>query len=850
MKKSFFVLVLLICLGSFANARQLDVIPYPESVAFKEGACNLDQAKIVFRKDGKIAPEGYRIEVSTDRIKIFSSTGTGRMYAQNTLSQLGTQIPCCVINDSPRFSYRGMMLDCVRHFFSVDEIRKVLDIMSFYKLNTFHWHLTDDQGWRFEVEGLPGLTEIGSWRNSASLTSPDGRKYGGFYTSEDIENVVEYAGSKGITVIPEVDLPGHMVAALASYPELGCTGGPYEVRASWGIADEVLCAGNPAVYDFLDKVMDQICSLFPGEYVHIGGDECPKTAWKNCPRCQAKITELGFSDDSRFSKEEKLQCYVANYVQAYLKAKGRKVLGWSEIMDGDLDEGAAIMSWHDNKAGIEGAERGFDVVMTPARHCYLDYYQSDDWDNEPLAIHKGRIFLPLKDVYDFDPLEGVKPGTEHHILGSQVNLWTEFISENRHLEYMLLPRLLAASEVQWCRPEVKDFDRFVNSLEKVHYPLLQAKGYEYRGNLESNKGGYRVCAFVWPSCHDDALGRELLWGEGTGEWEVIKKATPRYPGHYQPKQPLYGYELDDDPKVVERWIDIATSHGVNTFVYDWYWFMNQPFLEGALDNGFLGARNNEKMDFYIMWANHNVKKNYWNCHRYGDDDSIMFSGVVDPEQFKIIVARVIEKYFHRPNYVKINGCPVFMIYDLALFVQCFKGDIRKAAEALDYFRAECVKAGFKGLHLQGSFWSDGFSDKHFVESCRKYVEALNVDSVAFYNMGGRNEDYLTFGRKGMDIYKGWRSILNVPVFPTISIGWDDTPRFPKKGITETVHYNNTPEVFRHFLEGARNFVNSHPEQPPFIYINAWNEWVEDSYLLPDYEYGFGYLDAVSNVFCF
>ena len=846
MKRS--ILTFFLLLACFCGKTQaLDLIPYPNKVEFREGSCNTAGARVRFKKDKSIPAEGYRIEISSEKIIVWSSSENGRRYALTTLEQLGDNAPCCLIEDAPRFAYRGLMLDCVRHFFAPEEIRKVLDVMAFYKMNTFHWHLTDDQGWRFEVPAYPKLTEVGAWRASASLQRMDGLRYGGFYSVEEITGIVEYAASKGITVIPEVDLPGHMVAALASYPELGCTGGPYEVRPGWGISDQVLCAGNPAVYDFLDAVLDEVCRLFPGKYIHIGGDECPKTMWKKCPKCQAKIAELGYTDDGRFTKEERLQCHVANHVQKFLSQRGRKVIGWSEIMDGELDEGAAIMSWHDNKAGIEGAERGFDVVMTPALNCYLDYYQSDDWDNEPLAIHKGWRFLPLENVYALDPLDGVKPGTEHHILGSQVSLWTEFISENEHLEYMLLPRMIAGAEVQWSNPEVKDYGRFVCSLEKVHLPLLDAKGYYYRGNAGKKKDGYRVCAFVWPSCHDDPLGRELLWKEGTGEWEVIKKGTPRYPGHYQPKQPLWGFEADDDPKVVERWIDTAVEYGVNTFVYDWYWYNGRPFLEGALDNGFLGARNNSKMDFYIMWANHDVKKNYWNCHLYGDDDSQLFTGVIAPEDFPVIADRVIGMYFKRDNYVKIAGCPVFMIYDPFNFVKSF-GSADKAAEALDWFRSECVKAGFRGLHLQVGFWGDGYYDKAYVASCRKLVDELGVNSVSFYNMGGRDEDYLAFGRKAWDVHKTWVSAMNVPVFPTVSVGWDDTPRFPSKGEHDTVHYNNTPEAFGHYLERARSFVDCHPEQPRFVYINAWNEWVESSYLLPDYKYGFSYLEAVRNVF--
>ncbi len=365
-------------------------------------------------------------------------------------------------------------------------------------------------------------------------------------------------------------------------------------------------------------------------------------------------------------------------------------------------------------------------------------------------------------------------------------------------------------------------------------------------SVSSNDPEYYVAAFIWPSCHDDSLGRTHLWPEGTGEWEVIKKGNPRFEGHYQPKQPLWGYELDNDPKVVERWIDTALEYGVNTFIYDWYWYMDYPYLESALNDGFLKAKNNEKMKLDVMWANHNVVKNYWNYHRHGDDNSLLFDASVTWEQFKTIVDRVINQYFKLPNYVKIDGCPVFSIFDMGRFMSSF-GSMDEAAKAMQYFRDEVVKAGFKGLHIQESAGGGGHLSESKIAHMRNYVEKLGVNSMAFYNMGGFDCDYLTHGQNAINIRKEYDDALSIPIFPTVSIGWDDSPRYPAKGAKDVTRFNHSPQVFATFLQAAKEYADSHPEQPPFIMINAWNEWVEGSYLLPDRKYGFGFLEAVRDV---
>ena len=356
---------------------------------------------------------------------------------------------------------------------------------------------------------------------------------------------------------------------------------------------------------------------------------------------------------------------------------------------------------------------------------------------------------------------------------------------------------------------------------------------------------YRVCVFIWPSCHDDSLGR-TNWEQGIGEWEVIKKGDPRFPGHYQPKQPLWGYEMDNDPVVVEKWIQTALEYGVNTFVYDWYWFDHYPYLESALNDGFLKAPSNEKMEFFIMWANHDVKHNYWNYHKWQDDESILWHGAIDPNDFPKIVDRVINQYFKRPNYTKINGCPVFAIFSTDNFIKSF-GTKEAAIEAMEYMRGEVRKAGFPDMHymmMDGGGFPFNERNKASVDN-RMF---LKPDSWALYNMGGFDPDYMRHGQNAIDYRNGWDSYMDIPVFPPVSIGWDDTPRFPAKGENDVTRFNHSPEAFKNFLKEAKRYADEHPEQPKFVMINAWNEWVEGSYLLPDRYWGYGWLEAVKEVF--
>lgn len=467
------------------------------SYATPVGLAN-DCAKVkgfIFLKDANLAEEEYSIDITKANCIVRASSYNGFLYAIQTLKQLTSVnifgdepnpaekflFPCVKIQDKPRFGYRGMHLDCSRHFFSVEEVKKYLDIMALYKLNRFHWHLTDDQGWRVEIKKYPRLTEIGAFRNGTVIKkdwgSNDGVRYGGYYTQEQMKDIVAYAGKLGIVVIPEIDLPGHMMGALAGYPELGCTGGPYEVWTRWGISDQVLCPGKDGMFTFLEDVFTELMDIFPSEYIHIGGDECPKTEWEKCPACQARIKALGIKADERHTAEQFLQSYVTARVQKFLNDHGRKIIGWDEVLEGELAKGATVMSWRGTDGGIQASAMGFDVIMTPNTYCYFDYYQSEDQDKEPFGIGG---FLPWDKVYSYEPLEGLNDSQQKHILGVQANLWTEYVATPEHLEYMLLPRMNALSEVQWCVPENKDIERFKAAMEAESFKIFDILGYNYR----------------------------------------------------------------------------------------------------------------------------------------------------------------------------------------------------------------------------------------------------------------------------------------------------------------------------------------------------------------------------------
>ncbi|MCM1501443.1 MAG: family 20 glycosylhydrolase [Bacteroidales bacterium] len=447
-----------------------------------------------FLYDGSLAAEAYTIDVRKKKVTVKASTDNGFRYALQTIRQMlpveifgktpapeaAWTLQCASIEDSPRFRYRGMHLDVSRHFFSTDEVKKYIDMMAIHKMNTLHWHLTDDQGWRIEIKKYPLLTEVGSVRKGTVVKKNwdeyDGIPYGGFYTQEEIRDVVRYAEAKGITIIPEIDLPGHMLAALTAYPSLGCTGGPYDVWGRWGVADDVLCVGKEETFTFLENVLDEVLELFPSEYIHIGGDECPKARWEKCPVCQAKIKELGLKDDANFNAEHYLQSYVTARMEDFLGSRGRKIIGWDEILEGELSPNATVMSWRGSEGGIAAAKAGHDAIMTPTSHFYLDYYQSLDTENEPFGIGG---YVPVEKVYSYEPyIDEMDDEARSHILGVQANMWTEYIASDEHLEYMMLPRASALAEVQWTLPGNKNWERFLGSLSHMA-DIYTAMGYNY-----------------------------------------------------------------------------------------------------------------------------------------------------------------------------------------------------------------------------------------------------------------------------------------------------------------------------------------------------------------------------------
>ena len=461
---------------------------------------------IRFVTDESLPAEGYELNVDGEGIEVRASQFPGFLYALQSLEQLlpaavyGTEpapdaaweVPCVKIADAPRFAYRGMHLDVARHFFSVDEVKRYIDVMAIHKLNTLHWHLTDDQGWRIEIKRYPELTAVGSIRKATVVRKEwgtyDGTPYGGFYTQDEIRDVVKYAADRGVTVIPEIDLPGHMLAALTAYPELGCTGGPYEVWGRWGVADDVLCPGREKTFEFLEGVLTEVMELFPSEYIHICGDECPKVRWEKCPRCQAKIRQLGLKDDGEHTAEHYLQSYVTDRIGKFLAQHGRRIIGWDEILEGRAPSDAVVMSWRGSEGGIAAAKLGHDVIMTPNSHFYFDYYQSLDTDAEPFGIGG---YIPMEQVYSYDPaFPELTPEQQKHILGVQANLWTEYVLSDEHLEYMLLPRLAALSEVQWCLSETKDWNRFIGSfrMDKIYSQL----GYEFAKHIFGVTASYAV----------------------------------------------------------------------------------------------------------------------------------------------------------------------------------------------------------------------------------------------------------------------------------------------------------------------------------------------------------------------
>jgi hexosaminidase len=421
-------------------------------------------------------PEGYKLSVTAKQIKITGHDEAGVFYGLQSLIQLlkvsngKVTVQGCRITDYPRFAYRGMHLDVSRHFFKPDAIKKWIDLLALYKINTFHWHLTDDQGWRIEIKKYPLLQSISAFRDETIIghkkDSPhkfDGKRYGGYYTQDEVKEIVKYATERHITVIPEIEMPGHALAALAAYPQLGCTGGPYKTATYWGIFDDVYCAGNDETFTFLQNVMDEVLPLFPSKYIHIGGDECPKTKWKTCPKCQKRIK------DEHLKDEKELQSYFIDRMEKYLNSKGRQIIGWDEILEGGLTPGATVMSWTGEEGGIAAAKQHHDAIMTPEKYVYLDYYQS----LYPAELLAGGGYTPLSKVYNYEPITKELSGDEaKYIKGVQANAWSEYMASPAQAERQLFPRMLALAEVAWSSKENKNYDNFLKRL-RYQQPLLK-----------------------------------------------------------------------------------------------------------------------------------------------------------------------------------------------------------------------------------------------------------------------------------------------------------------------------------------------------------------------------------------
>ncbi len=449
-------------------------------------------------KKSHLGDEGYELEIDPNSMSIHSYKPAGLFYGVQTLLQLlppeletgqnlpgfnQMTLPCMKIIDTPRFPYRGMHLDVGRHFFPVSFIKRYIDLLALHKFNTFHWHLTEDQGWRIEIKQYPKLTEISSFRNETLVghyrDMPhkfDGKRHGGFYTQQEVRDIVQYALDRYITIIPEIEMPGHSVAALAAYPELSCTEGSFDVSTIWGVKEDVYCAGNDKVFEFLENVLSEVIDLFPSKYIHIGGDECPKIRWENCEKCQARIQEEGLMD------EDELQSYFIRRIEKFLLSKGRKLIGWDEILEGGLAPEATVMSWRGMSGGIEAARQGHDVIMTPVSFCYFDYFQANP-ETEPLAIGG---YTTLKKVYSFEPVpRELSEKESKHIKGAQGNVWTEYIKTPEYTEYMSVPRMTALSEVVWSPRKSRNWQNFRARLD-IFFKRLDVLDVNY------SLGSYKV----------------------------------------------------------------------------------------------------------------------------------------------------------------------------------------------------------------------------------------------------------------------------------------------------------------------------------------------------------------------
>ena len=444
----------------------------------KKGTKMTSDNNVIFKFDGSMKPEEYTLYITPENIIIKAKDGAGAFYAVQTLKQLipvqayetpidleKISLPTMTINDAPHFPYRGFMLDCSRHFWSVETVKEVLDILAMHKMNRFHWHLTEDQGWRIEIKKYPLLTKIGSLREQTTTghnEGLDGIPYGGYYTQRDIKEIVKYAKERFITIVPEIEIPGHSLGALSAYPWLGCEGenGNYKTWSYWGVSKQIACAGKESTFKFWRNVLNEVMDLFPGEYIHIGGDEAPRDMWKECPDCQKRIK------DNNLNNEAELQSYVNSRIEAHLNKKGRKLIGWDEILEGGVSQNATIMSWRGTVGGIAAAKKGNYVIMTPGDYCYLDYRQTTDRKDE---LDSNGSYVPLRKTYSFNPYDQLSKDEQKYILGVQGNLWTEYVTTPMQLQYKALPRLSAIAEIGWSNPspETKDVEEFIGRAKEL-----------------------------------------------------------------------------------------------------------------------------------------------------------------------------------------------------------------------------------------------------------------------------------------------------------------------------------------------------------------------------------------------
>ena len=431
-------------------------------------------------------PEGYKLQITPEKVLLTGGSEAGVFYGIQTIhkalpilkdGKVAAALPAGTVTDFPRFRYRGFMIDVGRHFFPVSYLKQMIDLMALHNINYFHWHLTEDQGWRIEIKKYPKLTEIGSKRDSTIIDWEtkkfDGKPHSGFYTQDEAREIVRYAADRFITVVSEIDLPGHTTAALASYPELGCTGGPYKVLCSFGVFPDVLCAGNDQTLQFTKDVLDEIMDIFPSEYIHIGGDECPKSRWEKCPKCQAKIKELGIKALPKHSKENQLQTYFMSELEKEINAHGRRMLGWDEVLEGGLTPNSTIMSWRGIQGGIEAARQHHDVIMTPIQRLYF---------SNP-RINKMTGFEWMNRVYNFEPVPAELTDAEKKfVIGTQGCIWTEWTADSTKMEWQILPRMAALSEIQWTLPEHKNFERFMERLPEM-LKIYSSLDYGYREDV-------------------------------------------------------------------------------------------------------------------------------------------------------------------------------------------------------------------------------------------------------------------------------------------------------------------------------------------------------------------------------